>query len=165
MWRLIVLRHAKSAWPDVRDVERPLAARGLRDAPAAGRWLLDHELVPDHAICSPARRAAETWELASAEWPEAPPVVHDPRVYEADANGLVDVLRTVSPTAGTVLLVGHQPVLAELVLALADRDPGAPAPRPVTRTSTGSGRSSPPAPSQCSRRPRPGRGCARGRPG
>ncbi|MFJ3788525.1 SixA phosphatase family protein [Kitasatospora sp. NPDC090091] len=126
MWRLIVVRHAKSAWPDVPDMERPLAARGLRDAPAAGRWLLDRQLLPDHAICSPARRAASTWELASAEWPEVPSVVHDPRVYEADADGLVDVLREVDPTVGTVLLVGHQPVLAELVLALADRNPAAP---------------------------------------
>ncbi|MFC5885504.1 histidine phosphatase family protein [Kitasatospora sp. CM 4170] len=126
MWRLIVVRHAKSAWPDVPDLRRPLAARGLRDAPAAGRWLREHGLVPDRAICSPARRAAATWELASAEWPEVPPVVHDPRVYEADADGLVDVVREVSPTVGTVLLVGHQPVLAELVLALADRDPAAP---------------------------------------
>ncbi|WP_431044796.1 SixA phosphatase family protein [Streptomyces sp. P1-3] len=72
---LVLLRHAKSAWPDgVDDQERPLAPRGRRDAPAAGRWLRDVGRVPDLAICSPARRTRETWELAARELgPAVPP--------------------------------------------------------------------------------------------
>ncbi|MDQ0711860.1 phosphohistidine phosphatase SixA [Streptomyces luteogriseus] len=66
---LIVLRHAKSAWPlDVVDHERPLAPRGRRDAPAAGRALADADLLPDLALCSTALRARRTWDLAAAEW-------------------------------------------------------------------------------------------------
>ncbi|WP_230211275.1 SixA phosphatase family protein [Streptomyces kaniharaensis] len=77
---LIVLRHAKSAWPpDVPDWERPLGPRGRRDAPEAGRWLRRRGLVPDTVVCSPARRARETWELAGAELPGTPSAASGPR--------------------------------------------------------------------------------------
>ena len=56
--RLILLRHAKSDWPDVPDQDRPLAKRGKRDAPVIGRWLHDHGYLPDAVICW-VRRAAE----------------------------------------------------------------------------------------------------------
>lgn len=66
--RLVVLRHAESAWPqDVADSERPLAPRGRRDAPTAGRWLREADCVPDLVVCSPARRTRQTWDLIAAE--------------------------------------------------------------------------------------------------
>ncbi|MEE1784468.1 histidine phosphatase family protein [Streptomyces sp. SP17BM10] len=117
---LIVLRHAKSAWPaGVPDEERPLGPRGRRDAPEAGRWLRDRGLLPDMVVCSPARRARETWDLASAELPQAPSAAFDPRVYTADADDLVQVLRGRPRHAATVLLIGHNPALEDLVLDLA----------------------------------------------
>ena len=65
---LIVLRHAKSAWPqEVADQDRPLGPRGLRDAPAAGRWLREHGFTPDRIVCSPTRRTRQTWELVAHE--------------------------------------------------------------------------------------------------
>jgi phosphohistidine phosphatase len=65
---LILLRHAKSAWPaDTADAARPLAARGLRDAPAVGRWLQANAPEIDQVVCSPADRAAQTWDLAAVE--------------------------------------------------------------------------------------------------
>ncbi|MQS15581.1 histidine phosphatase family protein [Streptomyces kaniharaensis] len=115
----MVLRHAKSAWPDVADVDRPLAPRGRRDAPEAGRWLGRRGLVPDVVVSSPARRARETWELVAAQLPGRPVVGFDPEVYGADADGLVRVLRGQDRRAGTVLLVGHNPAMQELVLQLA----------------------------------------------
>ena len=67
-WRsLLLLRHAKSAWPDgVADLERPLARRGERAAELVGRFLAGHGLVPDRVVSSPARRAAETAERVLA---------------------------------------------------------------------------------------------------
>ena len=79
--RLILLRHAKSAWPDVPDHDRPLAPRGHRDAPAAGRWLRKSGDIPDRVVCSTARRARETWELAGEKLRAEPEVVFEPRVY------------------------------------------------------------------------------------
>ncbi|MEV0641453.1 histidine phosphatase family protein [Streptomyces sp. NPDC050619] len=117
---LVVLRHAKSAWPEgVADHERPLAERGRRDAPAAGRALAEADLLPDLALCSTAVRARQTWELASAQWGTPPPVRLDPRLYAADASDLLAVVHTVPVEVDTLLLVGHNPGLEELVLDLA----------------------------------------------
>ncbi|WP_354641410.1 SixA phosphatase family protein [Kitasatospora camelliae] len=118
--RLIVLRHAKSAWPDVPDQDRPLAERGRADAPAAGRWLREHRMVPDLVVCSTSRRTRETWELAVAELGADPPVRYDDRAYRAEAEELIALLREVPPSAGTVLLVGHRPEVQDLVLSLAE---------------------------------------------
>ncbi|MCX4785132.1 MULTISPECIES: SixA phosphatase family protein [unclassified Streptomyces] len=118
--RLIVLRHAKSAWPEgVPDHERPLAGRGRRDAPAAGRWLYEAQCVPDLVICSTARRTRQTWDLVAAELGAAPEVVFEPRVYEASASALVSVVRDVPERRRTVLLIGHQPGVQDMVLSLA----------------------------------------------
>lgn len=118
--RLVVLRHAKSAWPvGVPDHERPLAPRGRRDAPAAGRALAEADCLPDLALCSTAVRARQTWELASAQWGTPPPVRYDRRVYAADVPELLDVVRAAPDRVGTLLLVGHNPGLEELVLDLA----------------------------------------------
>ncbi|WP_329619157.1 histidine phosphatase family protein [Streptomyces sp. NBC_01255] len=123
--RLVVLRHAKSAWPEgVPDRDRPLGPRGLRDAPAAGRFLAETGVLPDLVLCSPARRARHTWELAAAELDAPPPTRHDPRLYGADAGELLDVLHGVPDEAGTLLLVGHNPGLEDLVLLLAARSAG-----------------------------------------
>jgi phosphohistidine phosphatase len=115
---LVVLRHAKSAWPDVADHDRPLAPRGRRDAPAAGRWLRDAGCVPDLVVCSTARRARETWDLAARELPITPPVTYDPRVYEATVPVLLDVVHETPARCGTLLLVGHNPGVQQLALAL-----------------------------------------------
>lgn len=118
--RLVVLRHAKSAWPDgVADHERPLAPRGRRDAPVAGRMLAEADCLPDLALCSTAARARGTWELASAEWGTPPPVRHDERLYAADVPDLLEVVHEVPPEVETLLLVGHNPGLEDLVLTLA----------------------------------------------
>ncbi|MBE8470822.1 SixA phosphatase family protein [Streptomyces justiciae] len=118
--RLVVLRHAKSAWPEgVRDHQRPLAPRGLRDAPAAGRALAEADCLPDLALCSTAVRARQTWDLASAQWGTPPPVRHDARLYGADVPELLEVVHEVSAEVETLLLVGHNPGLEDLVLDLA----------------------------------------------
>ncbi|MET9969828.1 histidine phosphatase family protein [Streptomyces sp. NPDC006356] len=118
--RLVVLRHAKSAWPDgVADHQRPLGPRGHRDAPVAGRMLAEHDCMPDLALCSTAVRARETWELAAAQWGTPPPVRHDSRLYAADVSELLAVVHEVPAAVRTLLLVGHNPGLEELVLELA----------------------------------------------
>jgi phosphohistidine phosphatase len=118
--RLAVLRHAKSAWPDdVADHERPLAARGRRDAPAAGRRLREMGCAPGLVVCSTARRTRQTWDLVAPELAASPPVVHDPRVYDATVPELLNVIREVPDRVETLLLIGHNPGAQELVLRLA----------------------------------------------
>jgi phosphohistidine phosphatase len=117
--RLVVLRHAKSAWPDVVDHERPLAPRGRRDAPAAGRWLRDAGYLPDQVICSTALRTRQTWEWAAPALHAAPPVNYDERVYDASVADLLTVVREVPASVATLLLIGHNPGMQGLTLALA----------------------------------------------
>ncbi len=123
--RLIVLRHAKSAWPEgVADHDRPLAPRGRRDAPAAGRWLRQSGFVPDRVLCSTAQRARETWQLAEEKLGAQPQTVFEQRVYGASSAELLDLARQTPPGIGTLLMVGHDPAMQELTLELASAQPG-----------------------------------------
>jgi phosphohistidine phosphatase len=117
--KLVLLRHAKSAWPDVPDHERPLARRGQRDAPAMGRWLRAAGYLPDQVLCSTARRARETWQFTRDGLGASPPVSFDARVYQASAVQLLDLIRRAPPTAGTLLIIGHDPAIPELAHMLA----------------------------------------------
>ncbi|MFI6844324.1 histidine phosphatase family protein [Kitasatospora sp. NPDC050467] len=118
--RLMVLRHAKSAWPDdVADRDRPLGPRGLRDAPVAGRWLQAAGCLPDAVVCSPARRTRQTWELVAGELSTAPAVTYDERLYGASASVLLAVVHEAPDHVRSLLLVGHFPGVQELPLALA----------------------------------------------
>ena len=121
--RLLLLRHAKSDWPeDVADHERPLAKRGRRDAPTVGRWLGESAYLPDAVICSTAQRARQTWTLVSAELPSAPEVHYEPRVYDASVLSLLMLVRGFDPAWRTAMIVGHNPGLAELTVGLANPD-------------------------------------------
>jgi phosphohistidine phosphatase len=118
--RLIVLRHAKSAWPDdVSDHERPLGPRGLRDAPRLGRWLDEHGYVPEHVFCSTARRTRDTWLRVAAELSALPPVEYDDDLYGAGPEEFLNAVRRVPGAVTTLALVGHEPGVSELTLHLA----------------------------------------------
>jgi phosphohistidine phosphatase len=115
MRRLILLRHAKSDWPaGVADQERPLAARGREAAPVMGHYLANERLLPDHVVISPARRTQETWDLVAAELPQEMRHRIDGRIYEAKAEALLGVIHDTPSAARTLLLIGHNPGLAEL---------------------------------------------------
>ena len=114
--RLVLLRHAKSAWPDgVPDAQRPLNGRGRRDARAVGQWLREQVDGLGAVVCSPAQRTRETWAIASAELDGPPSVLFDDRVYGAPPDDLLAVIRDLPDDAGTALLIGHNPGVADLV--------------------------------------------------
>ena len=119
----MLVRHAKSAWPpEVPDHDRPLGRRGLRDAPALGRWLRRAGCVPDHVLCSTARRARDTWRLAESELDARPHVSYERRVYDDSADGLLQMIRRLPSKAVTVLIVGHDPAIQDLAVALARQE-------------------------------------------
>jgi phosphohistidine phosphatase len=118
--RLMLLRHAKSAWPDLPDHERPLAKRGRRDAPAVGRWLREASCVPERVLCSTARRTRETWQLMVPELGAHPPqLTYEDRVYEANCETLLHLAGQTEPTASSLLIIGHNPGVQDLALVLA----------------------------------------------
>jgi phosphohistidine phosphatase len=117
--RLILLRHAKSDWPDVPDRERPLAKRGRRDAPRIGRWLHEHGYRPDVVVVSAARRTRQTWDLVAPELGGSPAVRFEPRAYAASALTLLYLAQELPSRYRTALFIAHNPGLADLASNLA----------------------------------------------
>ena len=118
MRRLLLLRHGKAAWADgLDDLERPLTRRGREAAQRMGAYLAEEGLVPDLALVSPARRTEETWRLAKPALAGAHER-YEQRIYEAPPVRLLAVVRDVEPAVGTLLLVGHNPGLEELLRLL-----------------------------------------------
>ncbi len=117
--RLLLVRHAKAVAAAGTDAQRPLADRGHRDATAAGRWLADRGVVPDLVVVSPALRAQETWaDAARALEPHEEHV--DGRIYENTVDDLLSVVADTSHDVGTLVLVGHNPSMHGLAIALDD---------------------------------------------
>jgi phosphohistidine phosphatase len=120
MRQLLLLRHAKSSWDDPRlsDHARPLNARGRRNAEGLGATMRDLGLAPDVVLVSSARRTLQTLEAIGPL--DGPPLVEPmDALYLAPWQGLLEVLRGVRETARSVLLIGHNPGLHELAMALA----------------------------------------------
>lgn len=117
--RIILFRHAKADWPQVTDHERPLAERGRKDAPVAGRKLSDSGIPFDLALCSTAARTRETWKLAVHELPHRPKTVYEDRLYEASPGELIAVLNETPDDVQNVVLIGHNPGVQGLADILA----------------------------------------------
>ena len=121
MLNLMLLRHAKSSWADAgqADRDRPLNGRGKRAAVAMGLYMASNNLVPQLVLCSPARRAKETWGLAAGELQTLPAILTVPEIYDfGDGRVLMECLRSKAGAAQSVLLVGHNPAIAGLAKSL-----------------------------------------------
>jgi len=127
MAELWLMRHAKSDWREpVPDFDRPLNGRGERDALAMGEWLARHTAAPESILASPARRARRTARLVAAAWdlPEDCVEYRD-ALYLADRDTLVRLVgERLRDSVESLLLVGHNPGLDELVTWLSDTPPG-----------------------------------------
>jgi phosphohistidine phosphatase len=111
---LLLVRHAKSAWPDVADHERPLAPRGRRQAPLAGPRLRARGYRPVLVLCCTAKRMWETWQLITGELETSPRVAAEERIYGAAGTALLDLVRQTPLTVPALLLVGHDPGVPDL---------------------------------------------------
>lgn len=122
--RLILTRHAKSDWdePTLPDHDRPLNARGRRSARALGDWLASRGYDPEEVLCSSARRTLETWDrVADAVFETRPAFRSEPDLYHASPDTMLRILRTAS--APTVMMIGHNPGIAEFAAQLPARAP------------------------------------------
>ena len=122
--RLILTRHAKSDWDDPTrdDHDRPLNARGRRSARALGDWLASRGYDPEEVLCSTARRTTETWQTVAEAVFETRPTLHLLReLYHAGPEMMLDRLRQAS--AATVMMIGHNPGIAEFAASLPARPP------------------------------------------
>ncbi|RFU42380.1 histidine phosphatase family protein [Actinomadura logoneensis] len=119
---LIVLRHAKAEDGFGKaDADRELTARGRADASAAGDRLRADGLAPDLVLCSPTVRTRQTLDELGLETD----VRFEPLIYANDAEELLELVRETGDEVDTLLLVGHNPSVHQLVHDLAPD--GAPA--------------------------------------
>lgn len=118
--RLYLLRHAKSSWTDpaLADHDRPLAGRGRRAAAAMAAHLAEQAIAPDLVLCSTSVRTRETYARIERALRGAP-VRYERRVYAASADDLLALVRAVPDACASVLVIGHNPGLEDLALALA----------------------------------------------
>jgi phosphohistidine phosphatase len=126
MKRVYLLRHAKSSWKDrsLPDRDRPLAGRGRRAAKAMARHLEAEGVRPDLVLCSPARRTRETLERVESALGDGVEARVDEALYGASESELLAHLKALPEEVGSVMLIGHNPALEELALALASDGAG-----------------------------------------
>lgn len=120
--RLLLLRHAKSAWDDpaLEDRDRPLARRGVKAASAMGRMLQASGLAPAAILCSPAGRARQTCELVMGALASPPAPETREQLYDfGDGGALLDVIRSTQGGVSPLLVIGHNPALENLAFRLA----------------------------------------------
>ena len=111
--RLVLIRHANTD-EGSPDIGQQLTERGRDDAAGIGRRLAENDVVPDLVIVSPARRARQTWELASAELPTHPEVRVDDRIYANTVDDVLEAIRDTDDDVATLAVVGHNPSLGQL---------------------------------------------------
>jgi phosphohistidine phosphatase len=124
--RLIIMRHAKSDWSEVNtsDFDRSLTARGREAAQLMGKWLKHKEYGIDRVICSPALRAKQTCQLVAAQL-DMPQdnVFWEAGIYDASLSDLATVVEQYSEGIHTLLLIGHNPGLNQLLCYLSQDPP------------------------------------------
>jgi phosphohistidine phosphatase len=118
MSRLFLLRHAKAGWaePGMRDFDRPLEPIGRTDADAIGAAMRARSYIPDLTLCSSAKRARETLDWVARHTGDGR-IVYSDSLYSTDAAGYVDFIRATAD-ADEVLLVGHNPMMEDVAMAL-----------------------------------------------
>jgi phosphohistidine phosphatase len=114
--RLILLRHAKSAWDNssLADFDRPLSTPGRKAAPIIGAYLARRGMVPGLVLTSSAKRAAETLDLVSAGWQVKPTVRKLKSLYLAMPREMLRRVQAIGREPDCVMLVGHNPGIADL---------------------------------------------------
>lgn len=127
--RLILLRHAKSDWYSgvPGDFDRPLAARGRKDAPRVGKWMKKNGIVPELILCSPAVRTRETLAAVNSRL-GAGNVVYEDAIYGASLGDLLGLVEEYGPGCGNLMITGHNPGMDELLCFLCGTKP------PLTET-------------------------------
>ncbi|PEQ13357.1 histidine phosphatase family protein [Novosphingobium sp. PC22D] len=128
MKTLAIFRHAKSDWNDarLRDFDRPLNARGRKGAEKMGEHIRAYGVRFDRVLASPAVRVTQTIEISAQAAGGTPPVTWDRRLYLANSATLQDVLREIEGDPGTIIMVGHNPGLEDLILDLVPDDGSSP---------------------------------------
>ncbi|UWF77359.1 MULTISPECIES: SixA phosphatase family protein [Microbacterium] len=122
MKTLLLARHAKSDWgmPGFADHDRPLNARGRRDAPAMAQRLVAEGVALDRIVSSSAVRARSTADEYAAAF--GIPILEEPLLYGASARSILAIAATQPEDSVVAMLVGHNPGMSDAVGELTGED-------------------------------------------
>ena len=122
---LYIMRHAKSDWsgPQISDFERPINKRGTKNAMRIGQWMNENNHIPQKIISSPALRAKETIELVTEQISKfnLEDLTYEDELYLAGFTQLIEFINTFKDKVQSLMLVGHNPGIENLVNYLCDR--------------------------------------------
>lgn len=120
MKRLFLLRHAKSGWdnPGQDDFDRSLTRRGRLSAPLMGRHMQHLGYAPSIALCSPARRAQETWRLVRDALAGQTAEEMRPELYLPDPRTMLGTIREIGNAHPSAIVISHNPGTLALALGL-----------------------------------------------
>ncbi len=127
MRRLYLMRHGKAQAgmpPGGGDLDRALVGRGRKESRSMGAFCRDQAQPPTLILCSPSRRTVETCESFCEGFGESLPrrIVDD--IYMGSPSALLYAVAEAGGSEPGVLLIGHNPGIHALALALARREPG-----------------------------------------
>jgi phosphohistidine phosphatase len=119
MRNLFLLRHAKSDWDDTAldDHDRPLSSRGRRNAGRMAAHLAAAGIRPSLVLVSAALRTRSTYDLLAVSL-EGVPASFEEGLYLAGKAELVARLHRLDDHLNSVMVIGHNPGLERLAIAL-----------------------------------------------
>ena len=111
MKELLLLRHAKSSWKDTSlgDHDRPLNKRGRAASTRMGQLLADEGIIPDHVLCSTAKRTRQTAKRALKAAGYGGEVTFREELYHASAAEIMQEVARVSDDVERLLVIAHNP--------------------------------------------------------
>ncbi len=115
--RLIVMRHAKSAWdnPGLADHDRPLNDRGRKDAPNIARHLADEGWLAEKIVSSSSRRTRETWALMAPSFPPKVEVDFTRNLFHAGPSEVQKTIASQQDATASLMILGHNPGWEDVV--------------------------------------------------
>ena len=117
MKTLYLVRHAKSSWknPGLRDHDRPLNKRGMRDAPSMGMWMAEKREIPQYILSSTALRALNTTKLISKSWNITNDKIHSTsQLFHATPYNIINIIHEIPDIFHSAMIIAHNPGLTDL---------------------------------------------------
>ena len=120
---LFLLRHAKSSWRNssLIDFDRPLSKRGIHNAIKIGCYIRKNHLNADLILCSPAKRAEETFNLIRIGFSKPWKIKFLDQLYLAQERDIIREIHKVQTATNNLLVIGHNPGLGSLACTLASK--------------------------------------------
>jgi len=113
MKTLFLVRHAKSEWANesLLDIDRPLNARGYKDAHFMSKQLKKN-LIPEQIISSPAIRATSTALIFARNLnSDCANIILDTLLYETSEKEYLKRISTINNSINSLMLFAHNPTL------------------------------------------------------